>query len=94
MYKNGSEFISDDEIYRYSLDLIDSAKKEIILVSPWIRLSGHLQTKLIKQMKRDIPLIIVTRPPKNTKDQKHEESLVILKKNGANIIYDPKLTLK
>ncbi|MHA1222389.1 MAG: phospholipase D-like domain-containing protein [Candidatus Heimdallarchaeaceae archaeon] len=79
------------EIFNAIQKLIEYSEKEIILLSPWFDLQGHIMDSLANRLRAGVKVSIVTREPNN---KKHRDAIQTLKKLGANIFYDDLLHAK
>jgi len=89
-----TKIISDKYIYDYINDLILTAAKNIVVVSPWIHTCRHLLDNLVDALNKKIKVTIITRDPTLTKKDEKTENLDFVKEKGAKIIYDNHLHAK
>jgi len=84
-------FRADSDIYSTLVDLIIEAKKEIIILSPWIELTGHHEDLLKNAVKKDIDVTLLIRMPTT---QKQSEVIEKLQQIGVQVFFDNRLHAK
>jgi len=89
-----TKIISDKYIYDYINNLILTAEKNIVMVSPWIHTCRHLLDNLVDALNKKIKVTIVTRDPTLFKKDEKTENLDFVKDKGAKIVYDNHLHAK
>ena len=72
-------------------DLIKKTEIELIVVSPWFNLYGHLKEELAKAINRGVKVIVITRKPTS---KWHKEAIKFLQTKKATILYDDILHAK
>jgi len=82
---------ADSDIYSTLVDLILEAKKEIIILSPWIELTGHQEDLIKNAVKKDINVTLLARKPTA---QKQSEAIEKLQQIGAQVFFDNRLHAK
>ncbi|MFX0086756.1 MAG: topoisomerase DNA-binding C4 zinc finger domain-containing protein [Candidatus Hodarchaeota archaeon] len=88
----GSKFLRDGELLTLTNQLFSEVKKELIILSPWIEMIGHLEERLRLSISSKKPNVtVLTRKPDN---QNHSEAVLKLQNMGAQIFFDEKLHAK
>ena len=72
-------------------DLIKKTEIELIVISPWFNLYGHLKEELTKAINRGVKVIVITRKPTSNW---HKEAIKFLQTKKATILYDDVLHAK
>ncbi len=89
------EFVTDRQIQKRIIEMINSADKEILIASPWIWESEEVLDALRNVVdEKRIRVRIMTRPAKKKADQLHKEQIRMLHKLGFQIELEEKLHAK
>jgi len=72
-------------------ELIKRVEYELIIISPWFDLYGHMKNEIIKALNRDVKIIVITREPTN---EKHKNAIHFLKTRNSTILYNKNLHAK
>lgn len=86
-------FIPDDIITSVSIDMMIGAKKELIIVTPWIGSGHHGFDRLLDCINRGVSVKLVCRPISEN-NSKHLDAVETLMKLGATVLFDPVLHAK
>lgn len=75
------------------MDLVLDAQKEIILLSPWIELTGHQEDVFKNASKKGINITLLSRKPK-PQNLEQNEAIERFQQIGAQVFFDDKLHAK
>lgn len=85
--------LTDQDIYPALGDLFEDAEKELIILSPWIQVTGHQREMLKRAVARGVNVTLLTRKPK-PHDTAHGETIKLLQRIGVQIFFDNLLHAK
>ena len=81
------EFLEDGDIYQYYQNMIKDAKKSILILSPFLGLSGHIKDALTDQANNGVDITIITRHKKDGNAAHKKDIEFIMKNLGRDSIY-------
>ncbi len=75
----------DDEVEPQIYSIVDKATKYVTIVTPYIELWGHLQSKIEKALARGVVISFIIRKENNSNNAKRREALDWLKRHNVKI---------